>query len=104
MQGRLSPRINNKIKSFPSRYWKEEFSHAKNLGLKFIEWTLDYDQIFSNPIFIKKKIQLIRKLSQKYSIKITSLTGDCFMQNPFWKKKNSKREVSDLKKIIKACV
>ena len=25
------------------------------------------------------------------------------MQNPFWKKKNSKREVSDLKKIIKAC-
>ena len=25
------------------------------------------------------------------------------MQNPFWKKKNHKREVSDLKKIIKAC-
>ena len=55
MQGRLSTMINNKIQSFPSRYWKEEFSHAKNLGLKFIEWTLDYDQIFTNPIFIKKK-------------------------------------------------
>ena len=69
MQGRLSPVINNKIQSFPSLYWKEEFSHAKNLGLKFIEWTLDYDQIFSNPIFIKKKIQLSRKFSQKYAIK-----------------------------------
>ena len=103
MQGRLSPMINNKIQSFPSLYWKEEFSHAKNLGLKFIEWTLDYDQIFSNPIFIKKKVQLIRKLSQKYSVKIKSLTGDCFMQNPFWKKKRHTREVSDLKKIIQAC-
>lgn len=103
MQGRLSPMINDKIQSFPSRYWKEEFSHAKNLGLKFIEWTLDYDQIFSNPIFIKKKIQQIRKLSKKYSIKIKSLTGDCFMQNPFWKKKNHTKEVSDLKKIIQAC-
>ena len=55
MQGRLSPMINNKIQSFPSRYWKEEFSHAKNLRLKFIEWTLDYNKIFFNPIFIKKK-------------------------------------------------
>jgi L-ribulose-5-phosphate 3-epimerase len=103
MQGRLSPMINNKIQSFPKHCWKDEFSYAKNLGLKFIEWTLDYDQIFSNPIFIKKKIQQIRKLSQKNSIKIKSLTGDCFMQNPFWKKKNHTKEVSDLKKIIQAC-
>ena len=102
MQGRLSPIINNKIQSFPDRYWKEEFSRAKSLGLKFIEWTLDYNQMFSNPIFIKKKIQLIRKLSHKHSIKIISLTGDCFMQNPLWKKKTHKREVSDLKKVIQA--
>ena len=103
MQGRLSPIINNKIQTFPKHHWKDEFSQAKSLGFKFIEWTLDYNKIFSNPIFIKKKIQLIRKLSQKYSIKIISLTGDCFMQNPFWKKKYHRKEVSDLKKIIKAC-
>ena len=103
IQGRLSPVVDNKIQSFPNVYWQDEFIYAKSLGLKFIEWTLDYDQIFSNPIFIKKKIQLIRKLSQKYSIKIKSLTGDCFMQNPFWKKKSHTREVSDLKKIIQAC-
>jgi len=103
MQGRLSPIVDKKIQSFPNVYWQDEFIYAKTLGLKFIEWTLDYKKIFSNPIFIKKKIKLIKSLSKKYSVEIISLTGDCFMQNPFWKKKNSKREVSDLKKIIKAC-
>ena len=103
MQGRLSPMINNKIQTFPSDHWKDEFAQAKVLGLKLIEWTLDYNKIFSNPIFIKKNIRLIQKLSKKYSIKVISLTGDCFMQNPFWKKKNHRREVSDLKKIISAC-
>ena len=103
MQGRLSPIVDNKIQSFPNIYWQDEFIYAKSLGLKFIEWTLDYKKIFSNTIFIKKKIKLIKYLSKKYSVEIISLTGDCFMQNPFWKKKNSKKEVSDLKKIIKAC-
>jgi len=103
MQGRLSPMINNKIQCFPSRHWKDEFLHANSLGLKFIEWTLDYNKIFTNPIFIKKKVKLILKLSKKYSVRIISLTGDCFMQNPFWKKKNHTSNVSDLKKIITAC-
>jgi L-ribulose-5-phosphate 3-epimerase len=103
MQGRLSPMINNKIQSFPNSHWKDEFLYAKNLGLKFIEWTLDYNKIFSNPIFVKKNIRLIQKLSKKNSIKVISLTGDCFMQKPFWKKKNHRKEVFDLKKIIKAC-
>ena len=103
MQGRLSPMINNRIQSFPECYWKDEFLHAKSLGLKYIEWTLDYDKIFSNPIFVKKNIKVIKSLSHKYSIKIISLTGDCFMQNPFWKKKKHRKEFSDLKKIITAC-
>jgi L-ribulose-5-phosphate 3-epimerase len=103
MQGRLSPKIKNKIQSFPDRYWKDEFFIAKNLGLKFIEWTLDHEKLLLNPIFIKKKIKIIKDLSQKNSIKIISLTGDCFMQNPFWKKKNHKKELIILKKVIKAC-
>jgi len=103
MQGRLSPMTDNKIQSFPNSFWQNEFIYAKSLGLKFIEWTLDYNKIFTNPIFIKKKVKIIKNLSKKNSIKIISLTGDCFMQNPFWKKKNHRKEVSDLKKIITAC-
>jgi len=103
MQGRLSPMIDDKIQSFPNSNWQKEFIYGKSLGLKFLEWTLDYNKIFSNPIFIKKKIKIIKNLSKKNSVKIISLTGDCFMQKPFWKKKNCNKEVSDLKRIITAC-
>jgi len=78
MQGRLSPMVNNKIQSFPNIYWQDEFIYAKNLGLKFIEWTLDYKKIFSNPIFIKKKIKLIKNISKKYFVEIIFFKGDFF--------------------------
>lgn len=103
MQGRLSPKVNNKIQAFPKKYWKAEFSKARKLGLKSIEWTLDYNNLYKNPIFSNKGQITIKKLSKKYSVKINSLTGDCFMQKPFWKKKNNKKLIDDLKKIINCC-
>ena len=33
----------------------------------------------------------IKLLTKKFGVKIKSLTGDCFMQAPFWKSKNYKR-------------
>jgi hypothetical protein len=62
MQGRLSPMIDNQIQSFPFKEWKKEFSQAKKLGLKFIEWTLDYKNIFLNPIFKAKEIKKIKEI------------------------------------------
>lgn len=103
MQGRLSTIIENKIQAFPEKYWKEEFSKANKLGLKLIEWTLDYKNLKNNPILTKNGQLKIKKLSKKYSIKINSLTGDCFMQKPFWKIKNNKELIQDLKKIIDGC-
>ena len=103
MQGRLSPIINNKIQAFPEKYWKSEFLKAKKLGLKSIEWTLDYKNLNKNPILSNRGQLEIKKLSKKYRIKVNSLTGDCFMQKPFWKKKNNKKLIDDLKKIIEGC-
>ena len=103
MQGRLSKIIRNKIQCFPEKNWKLEFSKAKKLGLKSIEWTLDYKNLHDNPIFSNKGQLKIKELSKKYSIKINSLTGDCFMQKPFWKTKNNEKLIFDLKKIIKSC-
>ncbi len=100
MQGRLSEKIGNKIQAFPQRNWKSEFYKAKKLGLSTIEWTLDYKNLKNNPIFFKSGQSKIKKLSKKNSIKVKSLTGDCFMQKPFWKFKNNKRLVNDLKDII----
>ncbi len=100
MQGRLSPIVKNKIQIFPKKNWEIEFKRAKDLGLKYIEWTLDYDTFNDNPILNKYGIQKIKKISNKNSIKIKSLTGDCFMQKPFWKKKNNKKLIKDFEKIL----
>jgi L-ribulose-5-phosphate 3-epimerase len=103
MQGRLSEIVENKIQAFPNKNWKSEFSKANKLGLKSIEWTLDYKNLENNPIFSNKGRLKIKELSKKYSIKINSLTGDCFMQKPFWKTKNNQKLIADLKKIINSC-
>tara|TARA_Y100000389_G_scaffold169439_1_gene175735 strand:- start:40628 stop:41452 length:825 start_codon:yes stop_codon:yes gene_type:complete len=103
MQGRLSKIINNKIQSFPEKNWRIEFAKVNKLGLTSIEWTLDYKNLINNPILTKKGQSEIKKLSKQYSIKINSLTGDCFMQKPFWKIKDNKKLITDLKKIINSC-
>ena len=103
MQGRLSKMENGKIQSFPSKTWNKEFEIASRLGIKFIEWTIDYKNFYKNPIFNPVEILKIKELSKKYKVSVKSLTGDCFMQKPFWKKKNHKNLVRDLKKIILAC-
>lgn len=103
MQGRLSKIVDNKIQAFPEKYWKSEFAKAKKLGLRSIEWTLDYKNLYKNPIFKKKGQIIIKRLSKKYSIKVNSLTGDCFMQRPFWKTKNNENLINDFIKIINSC-
>ena len=103
MQGRLSQIIGNKIQAFPTKYWKLEFSKARKLGLKSIEWTLDYKNLEKNPISNKKGQSQIKQLSKKNFIKINSITGDCFMQKPFWKKNNNQKLLNDLIKIISSC-
>lgn len=103
MQGRLTKMENNQIQIFPSKSWENEFLLAKKLGFKFLEWTIDYKKFLQNPIFLKYGINKIKKLSKLYNIQIKSLTGDCFMQKPFWKLKKHKNLILDLKKIIVAC-
>jgi len=103
MQGRLSKMENQKIQSFPSKSWKQEFVLAKKLKIKFIEWTLDYRNFLKNPIFNSNGVYEIKKLSKQNGVFVKSLTGDCFMQKPFWKKKNHGTLILDLKKIIFAC-
>ena len=102
MQGRLSPIYNNKIQSFPTFHWSNEFKKIKELNLDSIEWTLDHKGIFKNPINTEKGIKKIIYLKKKYKIKIDSLTGDCFMQKPFWKEKGHKRE--NLIKILELVI
>lgn len=99
MQGRLSDQVNNLIQAFPTENWKKEFKIAREININFMEWTLDYDNLYINPIMTKEGRKEIKSLSEKYSIQIPSLTADCFMQKPFWKAKNA--EMIFLQKVFK---
>jgi L-ribulose-5-phosphate 3-epimerase len=85
MQGRLSDRVQGKIQAFPWSHWETEFPVAASIGIHLMEWTLDQDLLYENPIMTAVGQENIRGLCSQYEISIPSLTGDCFMQAPFWK-------------------
>lgn len=85
MQGRLSPLVNGRIQSFPWKFWQREFAAAQHIGFGLMEWTLDQERLYENPLFTSGGQDEIRALCARHAIEIPSLTGDCFMQAPFWK-------------------
>ncbi len=85
MQGRLSPIIDDKIQAFPWDHWQDEFSIAAQLGFHAMEWTVEYPHLYANPLLLPIGREKTHQLCLQYGITIPSLTGDCFMQIPFWK-------------------
>ena len=85
MQGRLCNPIDGCIQAFPWQDWKLEFPLAESIAISAMEWTLDYDQLYDNPLMTEEGQREINTLSSLHKIKIPSLTADCFMQSPFWK-------------------
>lgn len=105
MQGRLSPLVDGKIQAFPWNSWQQEFPAARNLGLGLMEWTLDQDRLYQNPLLTPQGQQEIRRLCEAHQLAIPSLTGDCFMEAPFWKSSGQDRAAleSDFIAIARAC-
>jgi L-ribulose-5-phosphate 3-epimerase len=105
MQGRLSPLVSGKIQAFPWNYWRDEFSIANENGFNIIEWTLDQSGLYKNPLMTDEGQKKIKDLCNKYDITIPSLTGDCFMQAPFYKVDgfNSESLLLDFRNIIISC-
>ena len=106
MQGRLSPMEEGKIQSFPWQHWRDEFPLAQRCGFSLMEWTLDRERLLENPLMSAKGRQEIRQLCEQYQIEILSLTGDCFMQAPFWKSEGTQRTalLDDLAKVLAAAI
>ena len=105
IQGRLSDRVDGKVQAFPWRDWETEFPVASAFDFHLVEWTLDQDRLYENPLMTAHGQARIRELCSKYDIKIPSLTGDCFMQAPFWKTSGYEREalLCDFIAIAIAC-
>jgi len=105
MQGRLSALVDGKIQAFPWNEWRDEFPRARELGLTRMEWTIDQDRLRENPLMTDEGEQDILALSEANGVRIPSLTGDCFMQAPFWKVDAVVRDalVADLDHLLGAC-
>lgn len=105
MQGRLSPLVDGKIQAFPWADWQQEFPAAQALDLGLMEWTLDQDRLYQNPLLTLEGQQQIRALCRAHRVGIPSLTGDCFMQAPFWKVTGEARSAleADFLAIARAC-
>jgi L-ribulose-5-phosphate 3-epimerase len=105
MQGRLCERVNGMVQAFPWQEWENEFSAAAGIDIHLMEWTLDHEGLYENPLLTEDGQRKIRGLCQQYDVKILSLTGDCFMQKPFWKSSvNSITDLqSDFLEIGRAC-
>ena len=106
MQGRLSSIIDGKIQAFPWDSWREEFSVARVLRIPLMEWTLDQNRLYENPLMTADGREEIKELSRQYGVSIPSLTGDCFMQAPFWKVEGEARTSlqRDFLAISYACI
>jgi L-ribulose-5-phosphate 3-epimerase len=105
MQGRLSPKVDGKIQAFPWDAWQSEFSAAQALDIRLMEWTLDQDRLYENPLMTAEGQGKIRDLCARHHLRVGSLTGDCFMQAPFWKENGAAREAlqRDFLAIAQAC-
>lgn len=105
MQGRLSPLVNGRIQAFPWDCWQDEFASAKRHSFQLMEWTLDQDRLYENPLLTPVGQAEILQLRAQHGIAIGSLTGDCFMQSPFWKAEGSiyKQLLEDFRAVAKAC-
>lgn len=105
IQGRLSDLVDGKIQSFPWDDWKNEFQIAADSGINLMEWTLDQENLYKCPLMTKEGQNEIKQLMLKHAIEIDTLTGDCFMQAPFWKTSGQLRSalLDDFKNIINAC-
>lgn len=105
MQGRLSPLVNGKIQAFPWDHWHEEFVVAQHHGFPLMEWTLDQERLYENPLMTRSGRDEIRHLKVTHGVTVASLTGDCFMHAPFYKVEGTKRArlLDDLKNIAESC-
>ena len=82
MQGRLLPKYMGRYQAHPLGYWQEEFALARGLGLEFIEFILDHNDVEMNPLMSEEGTREIRALSSETGVGVVSICADYFMEAP----------------------
>lgn len=79
MQGRLSPRPENRLQAFPHQTWPEEFAQAKRLGFSYLEWIYEAERAEENPIASNAGRAAIRACAAESGLPVGSVCADYFM-------------------------
>ena len=105
MQGRLLPKYNNRYQAHPVGYWEEEFPIAADLGLRYIEFIFDYNNVYDNPLMSDLGLNNILTISQQYNISVKTVCADYFMEYPLHAESEIVRHESRsiLLKLLKNC-
>ena len=103
MQGRLSPEVAGRIQAFPWAHWRQEFAIAARLGFSLMEWTLDHARLNENPIMTPAGRREIGALAAAHQVRLAALTGDLFMQMPFWKRDAKAELVASFDAVLDGC-
>ena len=105
MQGRLLPKYHGRYQAHPVGYWQDEFPIAAGLGLDYIEFILDFNDAYQNPLMHSKGIDEIISLSEKTGVKVKTVCADYFMEAPLYviSKEVFKESQNVLKILIYNC-
>jgi len=79
MQGRLSPRPENRLQAFPHQTWPDEFAQAKRLGFSYLEWIYEAERADENPIASSAGRAAIRACAAESGLPVGSVCADYFM-------------------------
>lgn len=82
MQGRLSPPVNKRIQAFPQDTWQQEFFLAKEINIEQIDWIVEADTLYENPLLSADGAQAIKNVLAKTGVHIGAVCADYFMDCP----------------------
>jgi L-ribulose-5-phosphate 3-epimerase UlaE len=71
-----------RYQAHPLGYWQEEFALARALGLEFIEFILDHNDVEMNPLMSEEGAREIKALSDETGVRVISICADYFMEEP----------------------
>lgn len=105
MQGRLSPPANGKIQAFPWDTWEQEFFQAKEIGFDLIDWVVDADNFYKNPLLTAHGAKSIEVLISKTGVRIGAVCAHYFVECPLLRCSNSElKERLDVLDLLIECL
>jgi len=92
MQGRLTVPEGDRIQSFPSGNWQEEFFTANKHGFQVMEWVFEATGLEQNPLWTAEGVREIEDLSKRTGVLVESVVADYFMEYPLFQRDRSGRQ------------